>query len=352
MGHSPDYVILAVAATSGLVGTGRYHFDTALAMGVPVFVVVTKTDVCTQQQLTRTLTQVSSALKPSARTTLFVQSEADAEMAAASDLARVVAPIFMVSSVTGQNLRLLRAFLNLLPTQEAKYQALAHEPAEFQVGQVHRVHGAGTVASGIVLKGTVRAGDELLLGPDPAGAFRRVEVGSIHCNRAPFQHATAGCSASFALREVAADEVRAGQMLLGHGATPRVCSAFEASVTFVTPRTAGSRPPPDATVYVGGARQLATVAAAAAGAVGAVGQQAAAARGEAGLPLVQLLHFTFTRQPEHVNVGAHFLFRNGSCTGVGRITKLLAPHSPSARAPAEPRAASADGTGATGSLVQ
>lgn len=56
--------------------------------------------------------------------------------------------------------------------------------------------------------------------------------------------------------------VRAGHMLFGVAAEAgllRPCYAFGASVTFVTPWTATSRPPPDATVYIGGARQVATL---------------------------------------------------------------------------------------------
>ena len=49
-------------------GAGRYQFATAIALSIPVFVVVTKTDTCTQAQLTRTLTQITHALKGSAKT--------------------------------------------------------------------------------------------------------------------------------------------------------------------------------------------------------------------------------------------------------------------------------------------
>ena len=45
-GHMPDYAMLIIGANAGLVGMCKEHLGLALALNVPVIVVVTKIDMC------------------------------------------------------------------------------------------------------------------------------------------------------------------------------------------------------------------------------------------------------------------------------------------------------------------
>ena len=54
----PDYMLLAVCAVRGLGRLGREHLAVALALEVPLAVVVTKVDAADQASLDRTLTQI------------------------------------------------------------------------------------------------------------------------------------------------------------------------------------------------------------------------------------------------------------------------------------------------------
>ena len=98
-------------------------------------------------------------------------------------------PIFQVSNVTGENLPLLKMFLNLLSTRSpntSKYicshqivsitNDLDAEPAEFQIDDTYQVPGVGTVVSGTTFRGTIRINDSLLLGPDPLGHFHPIAI--------------------------------------------------------------------------------------------------------------------------------------------------------------------------------
>ena len=63
--------------------------------------------------------------------------------------------------MSGENLDLLKMFMNLLSTRTPNTD---EEPAEFQIDDTYSVPGVGTVVSGTNLRGTIRLNDTLLLG--------------------------------------------------------------------------------------------------------------------------------------------------------------------------------------------
>lgn len=54
----PDYVLLAVCGVRGLGRLGREHLAVALALEVPLAVVITKADAAERPQLDRVLQQI------------------------------------------------------------------------------------------------------------------------------------------------------------------------------------------------------------------------------------------------------------------------------------------------------
>lgn len=56
--------------------------------------------------------------------------------------------------------------------------------------------------SGTVLKGLIKAGEVLLLGPDPLGKFEPIQIKSIHRKRMIVKEVRAGQSAALALKKV------------------------------------------------------------------------------------------------------------------------------------------------------
>jgi GTPase len=83
-----------------------------------------------------------------------------------------VLPIFLVSSVTGRNLNLLTSFLNLL-TSASELKNNEDLSTEFSVSDKYAVEGK-LVLAGTVIKGSVKKGQMLHLGPDLKGSFRAV----------------------------------------------------------------------------------------------------------------------------------------------------------------------------------
>ena len=65
-----------------------------------------------------------------------------------------IAPIFLVSSVTGQNLGLLHWFLNTVSPLHSRgeREQLEQQHSEFQVDEIYNVPEAGTVLGGVLTR--------------------------------------------------------------------------------------------------------------------------------------------------------------------------------------------------------
>ncbi|XP_016343290.1 GTP-binding protein 1-like [Sinocyclocheilus anshuiensis] len=200
-GHLPDFCMLMIGSNAGIVGMTKEHLGLALALNVPVFVVVTKIDMCPANILQETLKLLQKILKsPGCRKIpVLVQNKDDVIVTASNFSSERICPIFQISNVTGENMDLLKMFLNLLSSRSSFKD---HEPAEFQIDDTYSVPGVGTVVSGTTLRGLIRLNDTLLLGPDPLGAFLPITVKSIHRKRMPVKEVRGGQTASFALKKL------------------------------------------------------------------------------------------------------------------------------------------------------
>merc|ERR1711893_84911 len=120
-GHLPDFCMLIVGSNQGVVGMSKEHLGLALALNVPVFVVVTKIDMCPDNVLQNTLKTLHKILKsPACRKMPFhVKNANDVVMAGHTFSSERICPIFQVSNVTGENLDLLKSFLNLLTSRSS-----------------------------------------------------------------------------------------------------------------------------------------------------------------------------------------------------------------------------------------
>lgn len=138
LGHAPDYTMLMVGANAGIIGMTKEHLGLALALNVPVFVVITKVDMCPANVLQNTLKLLHRVLKsPGCRKIpVLVQSEDDVVLAACNFATERLCPIFQVSNVTGHHLNLLKMFMNLLMPRSPN---LNSEPAEFQIDDTYSV---------------------------------------------------------------------------------------------------------------------------------------------------------------------------------------------------------------------
>jgi GTPase len=213
LSSEPNYCLLMVAANNGLVGMSKEHLGIALALNVPVMVCITKIDICPPQILEQTITQLTKILKsPGARKIpIFIKNREECVNTATQFVSSRICPIFQVSNVTGQNLDLVRTFLNILP-HHGNYDSSA--PLEFHVNDTFSVPFVGTVVSGVVKSGVIHSGDTILVGPDSLGQFTTTKVRSVERKRIQVPGCSAGQSASLALRNVRRKDVRKGMVVL------------------------------------------------------------------------------------------------------------------------------------------
>src|SRR3954468_5853655 len=157
LSSEPNYCLLMVAANNGLIGMSKEHLGIALALNVPVMVVITKIDICPPHILEQTITQITRILKsPGARKIpIFIKNREECISTATQFVSQRICPKFQVSNVTGENLDLVRTFLNILP-HRGQYDS--EGAFEFVINDIFSVPYAGTVVSGVVKSGVIHVG--------------------------------------------------------------------------------------------------------------------------------------------------------------------------------------------------
>jgi len=315
LSSEPNYCLLMVAANNGLIGMSKEHLGIALALNVPVMVIITKIDICPPQILQQTITQLTKILKsPGARKIpIFIKSREECVNTATQFVSQRICPVFQVSNVTGESLDLVREFLNILP-HHGKYDIDA--PFEFHVNDTFSVPFVGTVVSGVVKSGVVHAGDTVLVGPDSLGQFTTTTIRSIERKRISVPGCSAGQSASFALRRVRRKDVRKGMVVLLAKsevnpniivAQPKVHREFVAEVLILSHATT-IRTKYQAMLHVGPVSQTCAIIDIDRAYI-RTGDRATVA-------------FRFVQRPEFLAVGDRILFREGRTKGLGIVKQV------------------------------
>lgn len=91
--------------------------------------------------------------------------------------------IIPVSHVTGENINTVLSIIKNLQS-EKKQKVIIKKGKQFMINNVSCVQDVGIVLSGIVLSGTIKVGDKLLLGPF-GQQFHSVKIKSIHIKQLP-----------------------------------------------------------------------------------------------------------------------------------------------------------------------
>ncbi|VDN91466.1 unnamed protein product [Brugia pahangi] len=327
-GHVPDYTMLMIGANAGIVGMTKEHLSLALCLNIPVFMVVTKIDMCPERVLSETMRNLDKLMKsPGVRKlTVIIKNLEDVVHAASHFSSGKVCPIFQVSNVVGTNLHLLSAFFNLIPLRR-KFSL--DSPAEFQIDDVYWVDGVGTVVSGTCIAGMISLNDTMLIGPNPYGEFIPIPIKSIHRKRMPVSKIRCGQTASFSIRKLNKKEVRKGMVLLSpkmvvfssvqfdaeililHHPTT-IAENYQAMGIFFSPSIICLSFCSDE-IHIGSIRQTATI----------VRMTKTVLRtGDR-----DMVTFKFIKNPEYLSVGSRMVFREGRTKAVGTVAKVY-PYTP------------------------
>jgi selenocysteine-specific elongation factor len=191
--HGIDLVMLVVAADESVMPQTREHFDICRLLEVKSgIVVITKVDLVDDEELLQLV-------------------EADiAEFVRGSFLEG--APVFRASSNTGQGIDELKKALAKLAAKvsERDERAVARLP----IDRVFTIKGFGTVVTGTLVAGRIRAGDELDLLPSAA---RRARARGLQVYGRAVQEAKAGERTAVNLQGLEVGDIQRGQALAPAG---------------------------------------------------------------------------------------------------------------------------------------
>eukprot|EP00198_Chlamydomonas_reinhardtii_P007126 XP_001696462.1 GTP binding protein [Chlamydomonas reinhardtii] len=252
----PDYSLLCVCAAAGLGRVAREHLAVAVALEVPVAVIITKVELVRPERFAAVVDEVrqlvaltlqhesgsAGGAAPAANDgdhATGTAAEEQRRVEEASPLVGTEAEAMAAARVLGQ----LHADSLASPT--ARGALRVHMPifavsavtgAGLTVDGTFEVEGVGSVVSGTLVSGTLRLGQALVLGPTAAGGFTRVTVRQLQRSHVQvnsgLQLASSlgacgpGCSPP-GLGSLAAP-ARKGAVLLEPALQPRTSWSFEA----------------------------------------------------------------------------------------------------------------------------
>src|SRR5579875_320279 len=308
LGHTPDYALVVVASNMGTVGTFREHLGICVVLGIPFAVVITKVDL-DPYNVKNTLSDVERVLKlPGVNKIPFtVHTQEDAVLAARHISSGRVAPVFLVSNVTGAGLDHLRTFLDLAPPR-LEWEKKVDEDLLVYVDDKFLVKGVGLVVSGMLLQGRVSVNQEVYVGPFADSTYRAVKIKSIHVNRVNVDSARAGQIMSAALAGLEYTEVEKGMVILSQRTKPHAVEEFKADIHVLYHPTT-IKPGYQSVVHVYTHRQPAKI-------VSIIGKDTLRT-GDKGTVIMRLM-----KKPAYLHRGQTIIFREGRTKGIGRIVEV------------------------------
>ena len=219
-----------ISAQEGVSEMTREHAALARALGAPIFVVLTKTDLIGQNQakgetegegegeseMERVLGEVRDLVGEHGEVihvkTIALARESGKKLG--KHTAAAVVPVLGVSCVSGAGLDLLHEFLKKLRPRDYRRKSNGAPPGplgdvssdsehrqdllHFQVHKTFEVPSVGPVLFGTMLSGKIKVGYQLLLGPMEDGSFSPVRVKSIQRSQVPVSKLTAGQTGTLA----------------------------------------------------------------------------------------------------------------------------------------------------------
>ncbi len=206
-----DFVLLVIAADEGIMPQTREHLEICTLLGITSgAVALTKVDTVDEEWLALVTEDVRNYLAPS-----FLGG----------------APLFPVSSHTGQGLDDLRAALAALAGEHTPRRR--SDIARLPIDRVFTMKGHGTVVTGTLISGRLKAGEEVALYP----SGRPTKARSLQVHGHASQEALAGQRTAVNIQGLEVEEVERGEVLAHPGSlTPSLVWNLAISCLASSPR--------------------------------------------------------------------------------------------------------------------
>lgn len=311
-----DYICILISSNNGVQRMTKEHLGVALALNIPIFIVITKVDLAPKNILTNSINSIKKILKKRNMKTINMTDVNDIKIMKEfynSGNYKTIIPLFKLSSVTGKGVPLFKQFLfNIDPYKN--FEELEIESPHFIIESTYKIVGVGIVVSGTMKSGIIKKNDVLKLGPYK-GHFMNIIIKSIHNNfkeEVPLLKAGEGGCFSVKLApqnkkgfELARNNIRKGMRIMKD---IKLYYEFEAVVLILHhPTTIKINYEP--TIHCGTVTQTAKICSM---------EKELMRTGDR-----SKIKFRFMHRPEYIEKNNFLVFREGQTKGIGKIVNLL-----------------------------
>ena len=305
VGQKLNYGLLVVAADQGPTHITKEHLGIILATELPLIVVMTKTDMVTDERVLEVRREIFDLLKLVGRIPFAVKSLEDADFVA-ENMNQHIVPVMKASPVTGEGLKILdELFLRLkIPSNIENTK----KPFMMYIDRIYSVMGVGTVVSGTVRQGKLKSGDKLLLGPIETGRFLDVSTRSIEMHHYKKEVADVGDVVGIAIKGAEIDEIRRGMIVCHNDYPAKAVREFEADVVILVHPTTIKK----------GYECIAHIETIAETTTFEPLDKEYLSAGDTGK-----VRMRFKYRPYYIHEGQKLIFREGRSKGIGTVTRII-----------------------------
>ena len=308
-----DYAMITVGSDRGVIGMAKEHLTLAIALKIPIIVVITKIDIAVEHKLKKIKNRIANIFShplAGSKELKYVNDNNINEVISTYSHDANYIPVFETSNVKGFNINNLRNFIYSLK----KYKEIGNIENKnplFKIDDTFQLKGIGLVVSGIVQDGIVQEGDTLQLGPIN-GAFCPMYIKSIHNNfEQSVKSLSSGQCGCINIRPInpkkhmiSRSSIKRGKVLIKN---PHCIKKFEADVRILHhPTTIKTNYEP--VIHCGSVRQSAKIT--------------HMSRNLVRTGDTAKVVFEFKFKPEFIELDREIIFREGNTKGIGKIIKI------------------------------
>ena len=305
-----DYALVTIGGDRGIIGMTKEHLQIAVALNIPIFIVITKIDISPDHKLEKIIKKICRIMSSNAAGNLKCKiiKENDSIDNLTNFAKNNICPIFLTSNTKGTNLTNLKNFVYNLKNNHIWNTKSTKNV--FTIDDCFKVKGIGLVLSGTVKEGKINLEQKYLLGPFN-GEFKQIIVKSIHNNfREHVQKLKVGCSGCIAIKilskkeKIDKEQIKKGMVLLN---SKECVQKFRAEILVLHhPTTVRLNYQP--VIHCGLIRQTARIS--------KMSKEYLRTGDKA------IIDFEFKYHPEWLELGDKIIFREGNTKGVGKVSHI------------------------------
>jgi len=319
--NSPDLTFVLIGGNMNLSKMTKEHIFLCLSLHIPFVIIITKIDMCKDRKnvIDETVRDIKTLLKGSGirRIPYDIHNIEDVILCSKNIHNLTTVPIFYVSSVTGEGIPHLRQFLNLHSKKPVK--DVSEYKVEYHIDNTFHVAGIGIVLGGQLIKGKIRVGDKLLLGPIN-NEYTTVQIRSIHCKKVNIQEVDSGRYVCLGIKKPDDLMIRKGNVLVSQFDRAIQVSEFEAEIVVLKTHSTTIKLGYQPVIHACSIRQTAQI-------MEITKKQCA--RGQIGDDNIlrngdrATIKFKFCYKPEFIRKGYRILMAEGKVKLIGKITNVI-----------------------------